>query len=764
MNEMSFDARFARATPTHVALIGNAMPRRCGMATFTNHCRDALFGQFPDIKIDHYAMDDGRAEVEYPDDIYLIDDKDSRSYARAALHIEESGAEAIWLQHEFGIFGGSAGELILHLLARTRLPLVTTFHTILKNPNADERRVMDQLLARSRDIIVMSELGRSLLQRVYGVADHRISVIPHGVPDRPRVDADSMKPQFGWAGRQVILTFGLLAPDKGIQHMIEAMPAIVAQCPGALYVVVGATHPNLIREQGEKLREDLIALTHSLGVADHVQWVDAYQEQEELLDQLQAADVYVTPYTNPAQVTSGTLSYAVSMGKAVVSTPYVHATEILDADHGILVPFRDSAAMAGAIIGLLTDDAAREAYGQRAYARGRNMLWRELARRVGDLLVGSDATAPAKLPMRRKQVILEPDLSAVLRMSDSTGIFQHGILSVPDRRHGYCIDDNARALLLMTQVPAMDEELRDRWISTYAAFVQHAWNPDKGRFRNFMAFDRSWWEDEGSEDSSGRAMWALGVTARDAPLPKHREWARHLFNTAIAPMRSVTSPRAQAFVMLGASAMLEVEADHVEAKGALEDFGNHLLLLIAEARRPAWVWFETVLAYDNPRLPEALLRAGAMLDNAAFIQCGLDTLDWITKQQTAPAGHFRAVGSESFGTPYAPPLPFDQQPLEAQAMIDAADAAFAIDPDSRWLEYAQMAYRWYLGDNDLSLPLATRSDGGCYDGLTPTGVNRNQGAESLLALQLSSCAMNRISQRQANMAIGAAFGDEIIPA
>lgn len=764
MNEIRFDKAFRKPKPRHIALIGNAMPRRCGMATFTNHCRDALLEEFPGIRIDHYAMDDGRGEVRYSDDIYCINDADSRAYARAAQRIEESGAEAIWLQHEFGIFGGPAGDLILHLLARTRLPLVTTFHTILAEPTADERHVMDGLLARSRDIIVMSELGRGLLRQVYGVNDHAITVIPHGVPDRPLVDADTMKAQFGWSGRRVILTFGLLAPDKGIEHMIRALPAIVESCPDALYVIVGATHPNLIREHGETLRKDLVTLARKLGVGDHVEWVGSYQEQEELLDRLQAADVYVTPYVNPAQVTSGALSYAVSMGKAVVSTPYVHASEILDNDHGILVPFRDSVAMADAVIGLLTDDDARYAYGHRAYTRGRDMLWGALARRVGLLLAQTRHAVPAKLPMRRKHVILEPDLSAIWRMSDGTGIFQHGILSVPDRRHGYCIDDNARALLLMTQVPVMDEAVRDRWISTYAGFVQHAWNADRGRFRNFMAYDRSWCEDEGSQDSSGRAMWVLGVTARDAPLPKHREWAVHLFNDSIAPMRTITSPRAQAFMMLGASAMLDVDPDHAEAKGALEDFGNNLLMLFAHARRPDWAWFEAVLAYDNARLPEALLRAGAVLNHAEFIACGLETLAWISEQQTAPAGHFRAIGSESFGAAYAPPLPFDQQPLEPQAMIDAAEAAFAVDPSQRWLECAHSAYRWYLGDNDLSLPLATRSDGGCYDGLTPTGVNRNQGAESLLALQLASCTMNRISQQEGNMALDVALGDEIIPA
>jgi glycosyltransferase involved in cell wall biosynthesis len=748
----------------HIALIGNSVPRRCGIATFTTHCREALAEAFPGLKVDHYAMEDGATPLSYPADVIPIAQHDPIAYSHAARQIDESGAEAIWLQHEFGIFGGLAGDMILRLLARTRLPLVSSFHTVLEAPGADERRVADALIARSSRIIVMAERGREILTRVYGVPDAKISVIPHGVPDRPFIDADMMKPQFGWEGRKVILTFGLLAPDKGIDRMIRAMPAVAARHPDALYVVLGATHPNILREQGgEVLRESLMALAASLGVERNVAFIDSYVEQESLIDHLQAADIYVTPYLNPAQITSGTLSYAISMGKPVVSTPYVHATEILANDVGLMVPFDDEQQLGAAICRLLDDPAVRADYAARAYALGRGMIWSELARNVHRLLRRARVVQPARLIPRRSYETLKPDASAVLRMSDSTGILQHSILSIPDRNHGYCIDDNARALILMTQMPDLDPALNDQWTTTYASFVQHAWNGDLGKFRNFMAFDRSWCEDEGSEDSGGRAIWALGVTARDAPMEKHRAWAMAMFDRAAAHWRTVHSPRAQAFLILGASAVLDAEPGHRLARDIIEGNGPQLLALVDYARRPDWAWFEAVLAYDNARLPQALLLAGHHLGDADMLDCGFATLEWIVEQQRAPEGHFRAIGTESFGRRYSAPLPFDQQPLEAQASIDAAATAFMISQDNRWLDVAENAYRWFLGQNDLSLLLATPADGGCYDGLTPAGVNRNQGAESLLALQLASCAMNRLFGEGENVRkTGLADNDQLL--
>ena len=364
------------------------------------------------------------------------------------------------------------------------------------------------------------------------------------------------------------------------------------------------------------------------------------------------------------------------------------------------------------------------------------------------------ATRPSRLPTgpAGDAKVLDPDISAVERMSDSTGMLQHSIYSIPDRRHGYCIDDNARALILMSAVPDLDAATRDRWTSTYASFVQYAWNPDARRFRNFMNYDRTWCEDVGSEDSNGRTLWALGVTARDAAEAKHRDWATAMFDSTASLALELESPRAQAFAMLGAAAMLEASPGHQLALQILRRFPDEHMALLDAARRPAWGWFEIVLAYDNARLPEAMIRAGMALERPDLVACGLDTLDWIIAKQTAPEGHFRAVGSESFGRVYAEPLPFDQQPLEAQATVDACCAAFDATGDKRWFVEAKRAYDWYLGVNDLDLPLATQRDGGCFDGLMPTGLNRNQGAESILALQLASCAISGLSKRVESVA------------
>lgn len=729
---------------THIALIGNSMPRRCGLATFTTHCRSAFASAYPGLRIDHYAMDDGQPGIAYPDDVTLIPDQNAVAYSRAAQQIEESGAQAIWLQHEFGIFGGTAGEMILGLLERTRLPVVTTLHTILERPGKDERRVLDAIIARSSRVMVMAEQGRDLLIAVYGASPEKVSVIPHGVPDRAYVDPDSMKDRFGWQGRSVILTFGLLAPGKGIDTMIRAMRQVVNAHPAALYVVLGATHPNLVREQGETLREELTALAATLGLSDNILFIDRFVEQEELLDYLQAADIYVTPYLNPAQITSGTLSYAVGMGKAILSTRYVQAEEILANDVGVLLPFGDPDATARAIISLLADRSRLHDHEKAAYALGRKMIWSELARHVRDLLQSARASEPARLVPRRSFTHLKPDASAVLRMSDSTGMFQHSILAIPDRNHGYCIDDNARALILMCQMPNLDAAVRDVWTTNYASFVQHAWNEDRGCFRNFMAFDRHWCEEEGSEDSNGRAIWALGVMARDASGDRYRQWALHMFDRAAPVWKKLLSPRAQAFLILGAAAVLSVKPDNRHARAMVETLGPRLYRLVEQSRRPDWAWFEAVLAYDNARLPQALMMAGALLKDSALLNCGFSTLEWIVAAQSTPDGRFRAVGTESFGRAYSQPLPFDQQPLEAHATVDAAETAWMLSGDRKWLAVADNTYRWFLGQNDLSLLLATPDDGGCYDGLTPTGVNQNQGAESLLALQLASCAMNRL--------------------
>ena len=729
------DTPRSRPPFSHLALIGNALPRKCGLATYTSHVADALRDLYPSMRLDHYAMDDGLG-VYYPSSIRTIDAESLDAYRETAEEIEASGAEAIWLQHEYGIFGGPAGSHILELLAATDLPLIVTLHTVLESPNEEQEVVLQRLVARAARTIVMSSTGAEILKRRYGIPGERLRVVPHGVPDRPRRNADDLKCKFGWQDRKVLMTFGLLTHDKGIRYMIEAMPAIVREHPEVLYEVVGATHPNLVRNEGEQHRRMLMALARDIGVEDHVRFVDRFVEQEELLDMLQAADIYVTPYLNMSQATSGTLSYAVAVGKPVVATPYVHAREILADGHGLLVPAADAAALSNAALDLLNNDQKREAIASAAYERGRSMLWPlNVGQSLASLPARPRLVANHRTPSRPTSLSLD----AIERMSDAVGMIQHAIYAVPDRNHGYCIDDNARALMMM--VRRGDERRTAALAPAYASFVQHGWNRETRRFRNFMAYDRTWLEACGSEDSNGRTIWALGLTAARSPWPALREWALKLFDEAAPISADLAAPRSRAFAALGAFEMLQRYPNHELARSMLRQSAEQLVQLHAQNSRDDWDWFEQSLAYDNARLPEALIRAGQALGNSTMTDLGLSCLEWLVRRQTSPRGTFRPVGCKGFGRPYAPPLAFDQQPLEATATIDAAAAAYEISGEEKWHNIARDAFAWFFGDNDAGAPLANPEEGSCCDGLMATGINRNQGAESILSLHLAAQTM-----------------------
>ena len=497
------------AAPTainRIALLGNFLPRRCGIATFTTDIYRALETRFPEISVDVWAMNDGPNRYDYPDTVTgSIDADDPESYRAAAREIEASNPELLWIQHEFGIFGGSAGEFLLPLLERMTCPVAATLHTILSEPDADQRRVMDTLVERCQSLIVMAEEGRRILIDTYGADPEKVAVIPHGIPDRAFGPTEPMKERLGLTGYDVILTFGLLSNGKGIETMIEAMPAIVARFPKTLYVVLGATHPHTVAREGESYREQLKAQADALAVGDNIRWVDSFVETSEVLDYLEAADIYATPYLNPSQITSGTLAYAVGLGKPVVSTPYVHARELLANDHGRLVGFGDSTGFADAIIGLLSDREALEVLRERTYALGRTMIWPRFAEAsLAEFNKIPGDQAPRLETVNSRAIPARLPLKAIERLSDLTGMMQHSVFSIPDRAHGYCVDDNARALILMCRNKAFPPDDRAKWTQIYAAFVQHAWNPDTQAFRNFMGFNRMWLEDVGSCDSRDR--------------------------------------------------------------------------------------------------------------------------------------------------------------------------------------------------------------------------------------------------------------------
>jgi glycosyltransferase involved in cell wall biosynthesis len=739
-----------------IAVIGNSLPRRCGIATFTTDLQQAISTSRPNLETCIVAMTDHGQVYDYPSSVAMqVKDDNIEEYVRAADFLSAGRFDTVCLQHEFGIFGGEAGAHILVLLSRLTMPVVTTFHTVLAKPTAAQRVVLERIVEASSKIVVMAKKGRELLRSVYQVPDDKIEVIAHGIPDVAFVEADAAKARLGFGGKSVILTFGLLSPNKGIEVMIDAMPSILKRRADAVYIVLGATHPNLVRDQGEAYREGLAARVRELGVEDHVVFLDQFVDQAMLLEFISMCDVYVTPYLNEAQMTSGTLAYSFGLGKPVVSTPYWHARELLADGRGVLVPFGDAAAIGGEIAELLTDDARRQAMCRRAYAVSRTMTWERTAERYVSVFESARQGHWLKVIARTEPGTIElhsataPDMQInhFLSMCDDTGLFQHAVHSVPDRSHGYCVDDNARALLLACALNNPGEQrLSEILTARFAAFVQHAWNPDTRRFRNFMGFNRTWLEDSGSEDSHGRTLWALGECARRDASPSRRRWAAALFAEALSSVETFRSPRAWAFSLLGLNSYCAVAPGDLHAQEVRHLLADRLMACLTAVETPDWMWFEEGLAYDNARLPQALMLTGMATQTPAYVDAGLRSLRWLMTQQTASAGHFRPVGTAGFGEQRQHPRAFDQQPVEATATIAACLTAWRADGDAEWKAMATRVFAWFLGSNDLSVALIDPHTGSCRDGLHPDRANENRGAESVLSYLLSLAEIRQLAR------------------
>jgi glycosyltransferase involved in cell wall biosynthesis len=750
-----------------IAVIGNSLPRRCGIATFTTDLQQAISTSRPNLDTCIVAMTDHGQAYEYPAAVALqIRDDKIDEYARAADFLNGGRFDAVCLQHEFGIFGGEAGAHILALLSRLTMPVVTTLHTVLAEPTAVQRAVLERIVEASSKIIVMAKKGRELLRSVYQVPDDKIEVIAHGIPDVAFIGPDAAKAKLGFRGRSVILTFGLLSPNKGIEVMIDAMPSILKRRADAVYVVLGATHPNLVRDEGEAYRESLMARVRELGVEKHVVFLDQFVDQATLLEFISMCDVYVTPYLNEAQMTSGTLAYSFGLGKPVVSTPYWHARELLADGRGVLVPFGDAAAIGSEIAELLTDDVRRQAMCKRAYAVSRTMTWARSADRYMSVFENARqghwlkviARSDTGAPEPRSAAAPDMQIGHLLSMCDDTGLFQHAVHSVPDRSHGYCVDDNARALLLACALNNPGEQrLSEVLTARFAAFVQHAWNPDTRRFRNFMGFDRTWLEDTGSEDSHARTLWALGECARRDASPSRRRWAASLFAEALPTAEAFHSPRAWAFTLMGLSAYCAVAPDDLHAWEVRHHLADRLMSALAAVETPDWVWFEEGLSYDNARLSQALILTGMATQKPGFVDAGLRSLRWLMTQQTAPAGHFRPVGTAGFGERREHPRAFDQQPVEATATIAACLTAWRADGDAEWKALATRVFDWFLGSNDLSVALVDPHTGSCRDGLHPDRANENRGGESVLSYLLSLAEIRQLARVNAGLTKPAAL-------
>ena len=747
---------------TRVAFLGTFLPRHCGIATFTTDLTNAIGGEFPRIDRLVLAMNDAGQRHAYGSQVrFELPQNDSDAYLRAADFLNVNTVDVLSVQHEYGIFGGKAGSHLLTMLRALRMPIVSTLHTVLGDPNEHQRRVMDELAVLSERLVVMSAHGADLLRDVYGVPARKIDLIPHGSPRVP--PAAEAKKRLGVEGRTVLFTFGLLSPDKGIEYVLEALPAIIRQFPETVYIVVGATHPHVKQRHGETYRLTLESRSRELGVEANVIFHNRFVSAEELQDFLAAADIGITPYLQPEQITSGALAYMVGAGKAVISTPYRYATEILADGRGVLVPWRDAPALARAVTTLLGDDTERLALGARATAFGQGMKWPAVAKaylasfeRARDEFAESRRTSVAAQTLAARPAGLPAlDLRHLQRLTDDTGVLQHARYSVPRLADGYCLDDNARALLLMTSIEdsGTDERTLVHALSArYLAFTSHAFNHKTGRFRNFMSYTREWLEDCGSEDSHGRALWALGAVVGRSDMPGTRSLAGDMFHAALPAVAAFNSPRAWAYTLLGIDHYLSAFQGDRSVEGVRELLAERLHALLTRTSGPEWCWFEDRVTYCNARLPEALIVSGMRMQRPPMRDAGVQSLAWLLTMKRAADGHFAPVGSDGFLERGAASARFDQQPVEACGVVSACLAAHRATGDDDWSEKAQWAFDWFLGHNDLHLPLYDPTTGGCRDGLHADRANENQGAESTI-----SFLQALVDMRGAQLALAASF-------
>ncbi len=727
-----------------IAFIGNYLPRQCGIATFTTDLCEAIATGYAGTTCIALPVNDIEAGYAYPGRVrFELNEKDIDSYHRAADFLNINNVDLVCLQHEYGIFGGSAGSHILALLRELRMPIVTTLHTLLRDPSPDQRRVLEQVAALSDRLVVMSQRGAEILQEVYRVSPEKIDLIPHGIPDVPFVDPSFHKDLFGVEGKIVLLSFGLLSANKGIENVIAALPAIVERYPNVVYIILGATHPHVVRNEGETYRLSLQWMAQEKGVEGHVIFYNRFVGLEELVRFISAADIYITPYHDAAQIVSGTLAYTLGAGKAVISTPYWYAEEMLAEERGALVPFRDPAALAEQVIDLLDNEAKRHAMRKRAYLFGREMVWSNVARRYMASFERARAERrhftppgfPAKALDKHLGELPPLKLDHLRHMTDETGMLQHAIFTVPNYREGYTTDDNARALMVSALLEELGNGDARELASRYLAFIWFAFNAETGRFRNFMDYQRHWLEDGGSDDSHGRALWALGTVLGRSDTPSLHNMAGRVFEQALPAILGTTSPRAWAFALIGIHEYLRRFSGDRKASQVREEMAGRLLSLYQHNRSDEWRWYEDGLTYCNAALPHALLMCGQWIPNDAMTHAGLESLSWLADLQRADVegGHFVPIGSNGFYRRGGERARFDQQPVEAQAMVSACLEAHRITGDKRWRNEARRAFEWFLGRNDLNLPIYDPTTGGCRDGLHPDRANENQGAESTLA-------------------------------
>ncbi len=754
--------------PMRAAFITTYPPRQCGIATFTSdlfnsmkqmYGENQIIGKHHDEYLQIIAMNDTSEGYDYGKDVcFSVREKHRDDYRRVADYINLSPIDVVSLQHEFGIYGGEEGSYILYLMGKLKKPVITTLHTIVREPTPVMEKTLKQVCELSSKVVVISPRGEKMLREIYGIPKEKITMIHHGTHDVPFLDSSFYKEQFKAVGRQILLTFGLVDDNKGLEYAINALPAVVEKFPNLLYIILGATHPALKKLYGEKYRHSLEKLVKEKGLSNNVTFHNHFVSLEQLIQFLVAADIYITPYKGKDRVSSGTLAYALASGKAIISTPYNYAEDLLADERGILVPFEDSAAISKELLRLLEDDNLRNRIRKNAYQYGRQMIWREVANNYARTFEEAlyefgnvPKYGPGEFALSPEPVALpEVNMKQLQLLTDDTGIFKHALFNVPDRSCGYCTDDNARALTIaiMNWYLFQDEKIMPL-LNTYLSFINYAIDPENGEVKNHMSFDRRWLEEICSEDSHGRTIWALGYVVAHPPNNATLGLGIRLFKTAMENARQFKTPRAWAYTINGAVKYLQQFGGETQVYDIIEELSERLLKEFKDNATEDWPWCEKMLTYDNARLADALISAGAFLNNNEMQEQGLKSLEWLIEIQTDPVGgHPSFVGNQEPYSSGGKKSKYDQQPLEAAALIDACQKAYKATGDKKWRNLMDWAFNWYFGNNDIHQPLYDFSTGGCYDNLQPAGVNQNQGGESTISFLLALHRMHQLAHQQ----------------
>jgi glycosyltransferase involved in cell wall biosynthesis len=729
----------------NVAFVGNYLPRICGIATFTKDiCESVSKNLSSSSNVFAIAVNDNNKTYDYPKKVIgTINQETQKDYIDAANIINTSNAEVLCLQHEYGIYGGWDGAYIMSLLSRINIPVVTTLHTVLMSPSPNQKKIMTEIASRSEKVVVMSKKAVDFLTDIYGVNREKIELILHGTPDFPSIDSSHFKKRFKLEGRKMLLTFGLLSPNKGIETVLNALPEVIEQFPDMTYVVLGKTHPNVLKEQGEKYRMQLMKLSEKLGLSSNVIFDNRFVSIEELKAWLSASDIYITPYMNKAQIVSGTLSYAISAGNAVISTPYWHAKETLGDGTGVLFDFNDHRGLATVLKGLLADEKKLEEMQKKAFNFGKQTTWKKVSRKYIETLNSASQKRPKeRLAYAKSSALMrlpEFDLTHVKRLTDDTGIIQHSKYIVPDRSTGYCLDDNARALMAVTWAfSLLKSDDAKRLLSVYCSFMNFMQKED-GRFRNFMDYNRNFMDQDGSDDSNGRTIWACGFIIWKSPNESYRSMASECFRKTFGNIPKLNL-RGKAFAILGLCAYLRAYQNDEKAFVLLKECSKHLLEAYGRQRKNDWHWFEDILCYDNAVMPMALFNAYQHLKEESVLKTAVESLAFLEKL-TFRNGKMSVIGNDGWYRKGHNKAQFDQQPIDAAAMVMAMQSAYRATRDKEYLTRMKEAFDWFMGENDLGMPLYDIETKGCADGLHKSGVSMNQGAESTISFLLALLAM-----------------------